>query len=584
MAPKYIIADRRDLFGGRLIPMLNGIRIARSIGAKFLMTWYSDDSPFQSLVAELQDIFAGELAEPFDPRTGYGTIIDVTDPLIAAGPGSVSILACEQSEVAGISDLLVKPQFASTSDPAYILNRRFSLYSLAGFETVPSIITELANIFRDLDKTAAINEAFGRIDEAMGGGRFAGVHVRRLHLLADTGMQVNRFDSYCDTSYCSNLISTLLNEGYDSVLIASDCGPVVKDLKAAHGKNLLCVEDIVDLSQYRGLQRAVIDMYFLSKASPIFGSLSAYGVAAAIIGCGSFHEILRHIAGSGIPGNDVTGAVDFLSKSNGEKRSLTHTRMSGNNAALLMRTASAFLLEQEPPSECLAIALRALALRFLGYRHQSFFGDWQHFVHTAYTAALRLRRSDMAAVIENLRCTLAERSVDRFQLPFGCFIDAAAGDEASRLLALVWCIVAGDTKQIGATDYLGIAATFAGSLGLETRGILLRAAAHYPLPGQQTDEIQALEAAVQADPLYADSHHVLAGALDRVGRLDEAKEEHRLATELEPASGSFWHERGKFLIQHGLKEDGLNSLRQAVDCEPQNIVFATTLKEAVDLA
>src|ERR1700748_2322120 len=125
------------------------------------------------------------------------------------------------------------------------------------------------------------------------------------------------------------------------------------------------------------------------------------------------------------------------------------TRVSGNDAALLMRTASAFLLEQEPTSECLVIALRGLALRLSGYRHQSFFGDWQHFVHTAYTAAVRFRRTDIAAVIEDLRCALTEKSTDRFQLPFDCFIDAAAGDEASRLLALAWCIVAGDTKPVG---------------------------------------------------------------------------------------------------------------------------------------
>jgi hypothetical protein len=248
MVAKYVIADRRDLFGGRLIPMLNGIRVARSIGAKFLMTWYSDDSPFQSLVAELQDIFAGELTEPFDPRTGDGTIIDVTDPLLAAGPGRVGVLACEQSEVAGISDLLVKPELAGTSGSAYILNRRFSLYSLSTFDSVPNIIADLATIFRDLEKTAAINEAFGGIDEAMRGGRFAGVHVRRLHLLADTGMQVNRFDSYCDTSYCSNLISTLLKEGYDSVLIASDCGAVLGNLKACGSRISLIYVNIAAYS------------------------------------------------------------------------------------------------------------------------------------------------------------------------------------------------------------------------------------------------------------------------------------------------------------------------------------------------
>jgi len=37
--PEFIIGDRPDLLGGRLLPLLNAARLARETGAKFLTTW-----------------------------------------------------------------------------------------------------------------------------------------------------------------------------------------------------------------------------------------------------------------------------------------------------------------------------------------------------------------------------------------------------------------------------------------------------------------------------------------------------------------------------------------------------------------
>ncbi len=129
-APRYIIADRRDLLGGRLIPILNGLRLAHQLGSKFLMTWHSDASDFQRLVAGLDEIFAGELLEPFDPATGKGTLIGIDDPLIKTATASIRGIATPETEMTGIGDALVQPTFAPNPDIPYLLDRRFSKYIL----------------------------------------------------------------------------------------------------------------------------------------------------------------------------------------------------------------------------------------------------------------------------------------------------------------------------------------------------------------------------------------------------------------------------------------------------------------------
>ena len=58
--PDFIIGDRRDQLGGRLLPLLNAARLAEATGAKFLHVWFKDDSDYQAMVSPLTDLFSGE--------------------------------------------------------------------------------------------------------------------------------------------------------------------------------------------------------------------------------------------------------------------------------------------------------------------------------------------------------------------------------------------------------------------------------------------------------------------------------------------------------------------------------------------
>ena len=95
--PRYVIADRRDLLGGRLIPLLNAMRLARHWGAKFLMTWYTNSTDFQAHIAGVSEIFSGEIVEDFSVETGHGTIIGPDDALTEAC-NAVEIIGSEGGE------------------------------------------------------------------------------------------------------------------------------------------------------------------------------------------------------------------------------------------------------------------------------------------------------------------------------------------------------------------------------------------------------------------------------------------------------------------------------------------------------
>ena len=143
MKPRFIVADRRDLLGGRLVPILNGLRIARRLDAKFLMTWDTDDGDFQSYVQGLREIFADWVVEPYDEATGSGTIIPVDHPF-ARAPGQIRTLPCAASAEFGIGDLFVEPVF---DGDVYRLDRRFSCYRLLSDETFPLVAAELREEF-----------------------------------------------------------------------------------------------------------------------------------------------------------------------------------------------------------------------------------------------------------------------------------------------------------------------------------------------------------------------------------------------------------------------------------------------------
>ena len=313
--PKYIIVDRRDLLGGRLVAMLNGLRMSRRIGVPFLMTWPHGDGDFWAYVPKLADIFSGDFTLPFDPTSGRGVVIAADDPRLADATRSRSVIPCPETVESGIDILLVRPNLRDGGKSNYLLDQRFACYALGPEETFADVKAGLAAEFRAIPKAPAIQDAFDQVDRAMAGSQVAALHLRRLHLYSDTYLQASRFNSYCSTKTASAVISSLADR-FDTVLIASDNPAVVDTLTDAHPGFAVAANRIIPLDHYPPSQRSLIDMYVLSKASEIFAPVGAFGFSASLIGGGRFRNILRYAAETGITaGDDETESLAFLSAS-----------------------------------------------------------------------------------------------------------------------------------------------------------------------------------------------------------------------------------------------------------------------------
>jgi tetratricopeptide (TPR) repeat protein len=587
-APRYIIADRRDLLGGRLIPILNALRLARVLGSKFLMTWYSDSSEFQQLVAGLTEIFEGDLVEPFDPVTGKGTLIGVDDPLLQRATANAEVVNAPEVALSGIGDALMRPVFSTDREIPYLLDRRFSKYTIDASEDVASISKGLAAEFDAMAMLPIVREAFARIDQKLAGDAFAALHVRRLHLLSDTGLQLNRFESYCSTSMCEALVDSLLDAaGGRAVLLASDSGALVRNLKRGRAGRVFSIDDVLNLGAFTGIQQALIDIYFLSRAPAIYGPKSAFGVVAAMIGGGTFHNILIQVAQRRIGGIDETGAVAFMQHQTSGQRSTTFKRPESgrNHSALICNLARWQLAERNVVDGVVETALLATAVRFSEYKHACFFGDCEQYLTTAREAAAWAEDAkitqELAAVADALTTGDAAPLLRAFSDAAGT-APGASGNKAASAAEFIALAVAMDCHAARGEHQDAIrcflrAAERARLLGIGIRGLLMRIAPSYGALGQQALQMQLLESAVVVDPSYADAHFTLSEALNAAGLHAKAIEHARRAVALEPESGPFWFRLSQLLAAAGEQDEARKAAREAVLCEPQNDQFRAAL-------
>jgi len=559
----FVIADRRDLLGGRLIPILNAMRLAHHLNAKFLMTWHTDSSDFQSYVSGASEIFGSDFIAPYDPDSGQGNVIAINDPVLASAiEPSAKLLDTPERDTAGIADFFVSPNVERGT--SYKLERRLSIYRLSETETFSQAAWALAEKFDAIPKTDAIRRGFEAIDR-MSVSRLAAVHIRRLHLLSDTALQINRFDSFCSTSHIEGLTAHLISDGYERIAVASDNDLVLRRLKSLFPQKVILLSDILDLGAYTAIQRALLDMYFMSKASDVFGPISAFGVVAAIIGKGKFRNILREIAIRGITGRDETGAVDLQrAETAGDNRSPGAEKIDAlvDWSAYLCRRAASLGGE-----DGLCTALMGLVMRATQYRHPNFFADWPHFIVCAKNRAAQ--HPAILARLLAIEAALVSRKPTELRIPEE-LRQTNTAQPTEILLAIAESAVAGDTAFATGTlplaiEYFQLAEEMATRVDLGLRGIALRMAQAYAAMGNPDAQIATLRRAVVIAPDYGDAHFTLAEALRTISP-DESRYHYERATSLEECSSSFWLARGKFLASIGNDKEATECIEMGAAC------------------
>jgi len=565
-----------------MVPMLNGIRLARKAGAKFLMTWHSDSSDFQRLVAGIPELFEGELVERFDEKTGYGTIIGIDDLRLSRATNEIEQLATPETADLWIADLLVKAKFSQHYDVNYKLERNFSSYAIAEGEKLRDVYKELSDIFHEIPKKKPVRLAIEKIDAALTEKVASALHVRRLHLMPETGLQINRFESFCDTAHCKNLIEDLLRTESDVVLVASDNFRVVEVLRETSPEKILALNSIIDINTLTAFQRALVDMYFLSKGNNIYGPRSAYGLIASIIGGGTLRNLPLEIARRSYGGADNTGAIAFWRYTFKKAGRIEYCGLApkAGQSALAAKLSQALFWGERPADVSLEMALVGLAMRFCQYRHQTFFGDWHTFLTIAKSVASSARSNAILAVLDKLEQALTTRlrydeAISQAQ--------AIPDSRASRLLRLATIAVAMDcvADSVTAIDLFHRAEAIAREVGVNIRGLHMRVAAVFRSAKRTHEAYAALRAAVTADPSYADGHYLLGLTLEQDGVSGEGEAELRRAVELEPESGQYRFALGKNLQRAKRNDEALDCFREAVTCEPQNEGFAAELQSVL---
>ncbi|MGO1119922.1 hypothetical protein ACTL6U_14520 [Rhodovibrionaceae bacterium A322] len=577
MTSNYVIADRADALGGRLMVLLNGLRLAQKTNARFLMTWLTGPSRFFQIITPLEQIFSGDLVLPFDEESGAGCIISTDHPLVKNSSARVESLPVEEAEIYGFRDVFFRPKIAS--DRPYKVNARFANYCLAG-ETFDEARQELAATFAGLQKNPAIEAIIGQLTDALDQrGRLISLHVRRQDLLSHTHVQANRFESYCTLDSCKLLIEQQAGS-CDHVLVSSDSNYLVDELKTAYPGKVITPSDVLNKDKMTPLQRALMDIVFLSRGQEVFGPLSAYGTTASIIGPARYRNLHPYLARHNLLQGDHTGAVRLFQQ-------LSAGRLESHLEEVTLKpgqSARAMHLAWNAPvcAAGLSLAIRALAMRLCELAvPYSTGGEWQRYLFTVERQAEGLR-SPLLPDIELLRSALTQPDPHAL----GTKGRLSLQDTDSALLQLSLRVVLADKISATGASKEALAlyresAVLAGRLQVTPRGLLLRQADLLDKDGNQAKALDVLRQAVTADPDFALSHFLLAMALRKAGSLEEALQSASKATELDPYAGQFWQFSGQLFGLLNQPDRQKECFRKALACDPENEAFEAALAKSL---
>lgn len=549
-ALKLFIADRRDLLGGRLLPILNGLRLARASGTDFRMTWVRGDDAFLALVSPIEELFAGELVLP---ENEGGFIIGIDDPRLLASRGDVLFHATPENRASHMRDMLVSP----ADVPVLRLDRRLSLYALFAGERYASVRSALSTLFTQLPKSPALADAIRRLNQAISRVDGIALHARFLHLTGQSLMQDNRLESYATPHTLRLMIGRLLDT-HDKVLLGSDSLAFIRDMKGLFPRRIVTLGDVLDTGSLSPLQRAMMDILFLGRGRSVVGPTSAFGMLASVLGDRPFVNSAHYAIREGLLEGDTTGSL-ALAKA---------IQVPGFFGRLAREAAGAsFHLALRHAAMGLELIGVSLASLFAENTAASFFTGYTVTFEKGYALAAAAERHDILQTLKELHAMLGERR-SHFGMP-----RPDSGDRTGALLNLAIDIALSDHLPfpacLEAWEHLAGRAT---ALQINPRGLLLRGVKIYRDFGRFADSADHARRAVATDPDFADAHYQLALALHGAGAVDEALPVAREAVRLDGEVAEYWHLLGRLEMGRD-GEEALRCLERASMIEPGNPAF-----------
>src|SRR6056297_2084345 len=329
------IGMRKDQLGARLLMMLNSIRLAEDYGTDFRINWF----PRGAMAPKLDtpaDLFAPDfMARHFIDNADFEALDDRTEPLW-------SFLKDQSPErleahLAGGGHVLLDEGFEIVAFPwedGSDLRGRFrGFISRIGFNPV---------VGRRMAAVEAAMDAQGK--------RTIAYHIRRGDILNEAPWKHKEWPAKIEPD---ELYSAYLEKNADAgALVFSDQPESIARFTAAHPK-VARIDDLVDLSDCKPVQRDFLELYAMSRASEIVAPpISAFSRAAARLSgqerkC--FHEVMS------VPELDTSYARAALRLQEGPEAFLTDSE-----AAQIYAKVSRWLQDKDRVTDAYEIGHRLL--------------------------------------------------------------------------------------------------------------------------------------------------------------------------------------------------------------------------------
>ena len=273
----WFIGLRKDQLGARLLMMLNAIRLAEDYDTDFRINWF----PRGAMAPKLDtpsDLFApGFIARHFIDNADFEALEAQTKPLWSflkdQGPGRLA------DHLSAGGHVLLDEGFEIVEFPwedAEALRGRFRGY-LSRIAFNPAVARHMA-----------------QIEAAMAGrGRTIAYHIRRGDILNEAPWKHKDWPAKIEPD---ELYSAYLEKNADAgALVFSDQIESIARFRAAH-PHVARIDDLVDLSGCKPVQRDFLELFAMSRAAEIVAPpISAFSRAAARLSgqerkC--FHEVM----------------------------------------------------------------------------------------------------------------------------------------------------------------------------------------------------------------------------------------------------------------------------------------------------
>ncbi|MDV7141670.1 hypothetical protein R3X27_03135 [Tropicimonas sp. TH_r6] len=270
-----IVAHRNDRMGGRLISILNAIRISRDYDIPYVIAWVSHGRT------------AEELREPTDIFTP-----EFVDRRFVPGELSAEQWAALDDLDATHRNTEAEFRAAIASGAGFLSQRAVGTTVLPWEEDAP-VAKRLAACFDGIGFCDTIRRVSERIDEKLAGTHLSAYHIRRGDIISNPITSQKLWpNKYIPREFYEVHLKRQLEDPEAACLVFSDTKYEVDQLKAAGGDRVMTFEELVGDEDLKLGQRDFLELFAMSRCKEIFGPPhSAFSQTAATMGGGTVYPV-----------------------------------------------------------------------------------------------------------------------------------------------------------------------------------------------------------------------------------------------------------------------------------------------------